>query len=163
MGISATTVDGTTSASGVAIGGDVVLTAAHALKGASTVLVMSLDTARRAEVAWVDTAADVAALRVPGLLMPQVLLEDAPGGSIVGVPVGPPETSSYRTATVLACAPPGVLLMHGGAPRGVSGSPVVNLDGGLVGLVIAGAADESYLRAVPASTLRRLLSGRGAQ
>ena len=156
VGVSASGTSGSVTGSGAAVGGEIVVTAAHVVSGASAPIVLTRSRSFTATVAFVDAPHDLAVLRVAGLQTGQAAWASPRAGAVVGVPTGPSETSAYRSAVVQDVVA-GDLLLSGAAPHGVSGSPVVDDRGRVAGVVVSGSFACGYLRAVSAETVRSAL------
>jgi S1-C subfamily serine protease len=154
-------------ATGVATGGDRVLTVAHALSGEHAVDVAG----HRARVIRVDERLDLALLAVPGLRAPAMRLgvdarrvvilvlrnrrvRSLPGSIRRRVLVRWRDQRSYR-----ARSRPGLEVTATIEP-GDSGAPVVDRRGRLLGVLYARSGDrEATAWAVDASGVRTLLAG----
>jgi hypothetical protein len=168
---------GTAIATGVAVGGDRVVTVAHALDSSPTVRTPGSGSAGRARVLRTQAGDDLALLAVPGLDAPPVAVAEAVAGerlSLVRVRDGRISSRSVqvRRAIVAHMRGPGAVPAGGGragAARpalelagrvrpGDSGAPVVTEDGAIAGIVFAGSRDRpATAYAVDASALRALL------
>lgn len=137
---------------GVAIGADLVLTAAHVVAGETRTAVVRPDgSSVLATTVAFDPARDVAVLRVPGLGLPFLSLGDAAVGDLVGVP-GHPEGGPLRIANgriaerITATGRDiydredtrrDVFVLAAALAPGDSGAGLVRTDGRLVGLAFA--------------------------
>lgn len=155
-------------ATGVAVGGDRVLTVAHVLQAGRTPAVLG----RRAAVLRLDRRADLALLRVPGLRAPRLHLRLGDGSGTVAIRVVRDGRARTLAATVrrrvtarVRDAPgdapqvrPGLELAAAVAP-GDSGAPVLDAEGRLVGIVFARTSDRPDTAwAVDAGAARALLA-----
>jgi S1-C subfamily serine protease len=138
------------AASGVALGGDLVLTADHAIERDRDVSVVADGTRRDATVAGRDPATDLAVLRVSGF--------DAPRAPVSGIPTtGSLVISVSRTASGTVSAGLGVITSVGGPLRtargvvlpsiirtdaalrpGTAGGALVDVQGNIVGITTPG-------------------------
>ncbi|MDP6481409.1 MAG: trypsin-like peptidase domain-containing protein [Acidimicrobiales bacterium] len=153
-----------TRGSGVAVGGDLVVTVAHVVVGASTVHATTPDDVERpGSIVALDARRDLALISVPGLDAPPVVMADdstAGSGLIVG---------GARSGTVVADIRrrvPVVIEEIGSADRyqrdgyevgavtgrGDSGAGLYNDEGSLLGVVFATASDDDLTTWVTAST-----------
>jgi len=132
-----------------------------------------------AHIVAVSTEGDLALVQVERLVgtIPTVLGFDARADTLgsgtpvamLGFPLGgrPPDGSAgvvrpLLTAGVISGSRDGQIEIQGYGEKGASGSPVVDRDGRVVGILLGGrqTSDEHTLLAVPASAALRLLGGR---
>lgn len=137
---------------GVVVGADLVLTAAHVVAGEPRTAVVRPDgSSLVATVVAFDPARDVAVLRVPGLGLPFLTTADARVGDLVGIP-GHPEGGTLRIANgriaerITATGRDiydrvetrrDVLVLAAALAPGDSGAGLISTDGRLVGLAFA--------------------------
>ena len=137
---------------GVAIGPDLVLTAAHVVAGEERTAVIRPDgSSILATVVAFDAARDVAVLRVPGLGLPFLRTGTARVGDLVGIPGhpqgGPLRIADARIAERITATGRDiydrqdtrrdVLVLAATLAPGDSGAGLVSTDGRLVGLAFA--------------------------
>lgn len=113
--------------SGIALGGDLVLTADHAVERDTGIVVRIGDARHDAALVGRDAASDIALLRVDGLALPQPAVADppAPGALVVSI---------ARTSGGTVSAALGVITSVGGplrTPRGVAIPRVIRTDAAL--------------------------------
>jgi S1-C subfamily serine protease len=137
---------------GVAVGADLIVTAAHVVAGETRTTVFRPDgSSLGATVVAFDASRDVAVLRASGLGLPFLRTDDARVGDLVGVP-GHPEGGPLRIADariaerITATGPDitgrgatrrDVYVLAARLRPGDSGAGLVSTDGRLVGLAIA--------------------------
>jgi S1-C subfamily serine protease len=137
---------------GVAIGADLVLTAAHVVAGEERTAVIRPDgSSLLATVVAFDAARDVAVLRVPGLGLPFLRTGAAGVGDLVGIPGhpqgGPLRIADARIAERITATGRDiydrrdtrrdVFVLAATLAPGDSGAGLVSTDGRLVGLAFA--------------------------
>lgn len=140
--------------SGVYIGNDIIITAAHVVKGRSNV-VLRLDNgaSQGAEVLWINEEYDVAAVRpaAPSAMTaapldcrsPErgetIIAAGSPGGEddlfIPGVVVGNLRKTGHWSQTIVVAMP---------ATGGISGGPTFDAQGEVVGIVVGGMLGLAY-------------------
>lgn len=162
------------SGSGFAVGSGHVVTAAHVIAGCRVMWVRSNSLRQTsAKILGLDTRADVALLAVPGLPDRWRTTPAAarPGDPLVlrGFPQrrgkvagSPSDTAATYAAEVEDVLGGPVLEMAGRGPEGLSGGPVTNAAGHVVGMVVArrhGAVDR--ILAIPAGRLYAFLAYMG--
>ena len=171
--VTARTCKGTEAGSGFAVGDDLVVTAGHVVEGASTVTVELDGRALEGTVLGADgTGRDVAVVRVRGLGASGAPVDTRPlaGGAPVaaaGHPQGGPRQA--LAGAVVGYVDDGPLAADGGrvltvsiafAP-GMSGGPVVDPEGRVVGVAIGVERNSGTGIAVPATEIGATLHGEG--
>ncbi len=148
-----------------------VVTAAHVVEGAVAVSVQVSGEPMPARVAALDTSLDLAVLDLghsaPGAVLPLAPTDPAYGDSvaILGYPEGGPLRMTegtildpYAFAVIEGRSQPGLVETDASARPGNSGGPLVNPDGEVAGVVIAGSRTaDGPTYAVPATTVARAL------
>ena len=137
---------------GIAIGADLVLTAAHVVAGESRTAVVRADgSSLLGTTVAFDPDRDVAVLRVPGLGLPFLVTGDARVGDLVGIPGhpagGPLRIANGRIAERITATGRDiydrvdtrrdVFVLAASLAPGDSGAGLVSTDGRLVGLAFA--------------------------
>lgn len=119
--------------------GPELVTNAHVVADSRTVGVRTLDggTDLRVTAVRLSDAADVAVLEVsvPADLPPALTVGDAPLGGDPARLIGFPAATPFTTAGTVAAATPRQLVLDLQVDPGASGSPVVDLDGRVLGQV----------------------------
>ncbi len=171
----ADTCNGREAGSGVVLADGIVLTARHVVRGATTVQVDTGDLGPvTAEVLGVDgTGRDIAVLRVPALAgRPAAVVartEVVPGTDVAasGHPRGGERRTvagavlGYVDAGPLAADGRRVLTVDAAFQPGMSGGPVVDAEGRLVGIAIGVERNTGTGIAVPVGTIEPTLRGAG--
>jgi S1-C subfamily serine protease len=169
--------DGTLYGSGVVIGGDRVLTARHVVAGATRIVVETEDGRQRvARTVLVDRdGRDAAVVSVPGIgdTGPhpiQVAVAEPERGEPVAV-TGHPEGGrlhiDYTSVTTYTARPPmaangtRVMIVDNDFAEGMSGGPVTDRDGRVVGIAIGIEVNSKVGIVTPTSGLGPLLAGAG--
>lgn len=175
--IIATGCDGTMYGSGVVISGNRVLTARHAVAGASRVVVETEDGRRHVGGAvLVDRAGrDAAIVSVPGISDSgapriQVSIAEPERGDTVAI-TGHPEggrlhvaftsITTYTSQLPLAANGTRVMIVDDDFAEGMSGGPVTDSDGRVVGIAIGVETNSKIGIVTPTSGLGELLAGNG--
>lgn len=169
--VTARTCKGTEAGSGFAVGDDLVVTAGHVVEGATTVTVELDGRELEGTVLGVDgNGRDVAVVRVWGLGAPGASVDARPLAA--GAPVaaaGHPQGGPRQTlgGAVVRYVDDGPLAADGGrvltvsiafAP-GMSGGPVVDPDGRVVGVAIGVERNSGTGIAVPSAEIGATLRG----
>jgi S1-C subfamily serine protease len=148
-------------------GGTEVVTAAHVLPDPLFQLTVQdgLGTVHPAELLRLDTSDDVAVLRVQGMTpLPlqsavhpvhpksQVYLAGNPGGSAPGTVVSGQVVNTHYDTTIEGRSVTGAILVSGGPfAQGMSGGPVLDAWGKVIGFIDAGTTDGREAVVVPLS------------
>jgi S1-C subfamily serine protease len=145
--------------SGFVLSPDRVMTNAHVVAGANSVLVEASGTPYKATVVSYDPTVDIAILAVPNLPPKPLAFADAPvsagteaivmgypgGGGFVATPARIRELIElngpdiYRTATINR----EVYTVRASVEQGNSGGPLINLNGQVLGVVFGAAVDDN--------------------
>ncbi len=160
---------GTDTGSGVAVGGDVVLTAAHVVAQADAITVTIDDRRLPALVVAWDGQRDVAVLRADGLDLPDVAYGEASAGDpatlVGGRASGTQDGSVVQRATVTIEEVLGTeryarlgYQLEITAADGDSGAGVYDQDGRLTGMLFAVERESQLAWATAAEELRRVLT-----
>ena len=168
---------GTRYGSGVVIGSDRVLTARHVVEGAERIIVETEEGRRRvARTVLVDREGrDAAAVSVPGIgdaseRRIQVTTVEPEYGQSVAI-TGHPDgghlhidytsVMNYTVRAPLAANGTRVMIVDEGFAEGMSGGPVIDRDGRVVGIAIGIELNSNVGIVTPTSGLGRLLAGDG--
>lgn len=163
------------SGSGFAAADGQVVTNAHVVAGAESVVIRDADGRRHeAVVVAFDPDADLAVLSVPALDVPVLPLAPTPpagtAGAHIGYPgggpraIGPAEvqgaalTSMSSIDDAAAAAPVEVLQFAGDVQQGDSGGPLVDDDGAVIGVVFARSSSGPAGFAITTETLQEALA-----
>jgi S1-C subfamily serine protease len=169
--------DGTLYGSGVVLSGNRVLTARHVVAGAQRIVVETEDGIRRLVTSvLVDREGrDGAVVSVPGIsdaapTRIQVSTAEPERGDTVAI-TGHPEggrlhidyttITTYTSQKPLAANGTRVMIVDDGFAEGMSGGPVTNSDGRVVGVAIGIEVNTKIGIVTPTSGLRELLAGNG--
>jgi S1-C subfamily serine protease len=169
--------DGTLYGSGVVISGDRVLTARHVVEGAQRIVVETEDGRQRvARTVLVDRdGRDAAVVSVPGIgdagtRRIQVTATEPERGesvAITGHPEGGRLHIDYTSVTTYTARPPmaangtRVMIVDNDFAEGMSGGPVTDRDGRVVGIAIGVELNSKVGIVTPTSGLSPLLAGTG--
>ena len=169
--------DGTLFGSGVVISGDRVLTARHVVTGATRIVIETEDGRQRvARSVLVDREGrDAAVVSVPGIgdagtrRIETSLIEPERGESvaITGHPEGGRLHIDYTSVTTYTAKPPmaangtRVMIVDNDFAEGMSGGPVTDRDGRVVGIAIGIERNSRVGIVTPTSGLSALLAGSG--
>jgi hypothetical protein len=170
--IDGTTCSGGSIGTGFLIGPDLVATVAHVVDGAGSIVLRGPSSTRTGVVIGIDTARDLALVRASSAFNGHVftLSPDPPGVGTpvgaIGFPEGLPVTFTAgsvsgldRTIQIDSVDRTGLLQTDAAVNPGNSGGPLLTVDGDVVGLVDAGAADLHGISfAVSASTATGLFA-----
>lgn len=153
----------------------IVATNVHVVSGEKdTRVLIPAGGSRRATIVHLDARNDVALLHVPGLRAdplsiatsdefprPVVLLGYPGGGRLVAAAatVGSPRTVIAPDAYDHGLRPRRVVPLRGAVRKGESGGPVLDRDGGVVGMIFGGARDGRGGFAIPVDVVVRALNG----
>lgn len=164
------------SGSGFSVGPGHVVTAAHVIAGCRVMWVRSASLRQAsAKILGLDTRADLALLSVPALADPRrtapatarrgepLMLHGFPRrkGKIAG---SPSESAAVGAAETEDSLGGPVLEMVGTGPEGLSGGPVTNAAGAVVGMIVARRqGSEDRVLAVPAGRIRSFLAYMGME
>ena len=175
--ISVSGCDGTRYGSGVVISGNRVLTARHVVASAQRIIVETEDGRRHTTgPVLVDRAGrDAAIVSVPGISDSgapriQVSLAEPERGDTVAI-TGHPDggrlhveftsITTYTSQTPLAANRTRVMIVDDAFAEGMSGGPVTNSDGRVVGIAIGVETNSKIGIVTPTSGLGELLAGNG--
>ena len=168
--------DGTLYGSGVVISGDRVLTARHVVAGAQRIVIETEDGQERVvSGVLVDRdGRDAAVVSVPGIGGTHNHIQIAGGEPERGDPVaitGHPEgghlhidyttVTTYTARLPLAANGTRVMIVDDGFAEGMSGGPVTDGDGRVVGVAIGIEVNSKVGIVTPTSGLGELLAGKG--
>ena len=168
--------DGTLYGSGVVISGDRVLTARHVVAGAQRIVIETEDGRQRlvSSVLVDRDGRDAAVVSVPGIGSTRSHLQVAGGEPERGDPVaitGHPQgghlhidyttVTTYTSRQPLAANGTRVMIVDDGFAEGMSGGPVTDGDGRVVGVAIGIEVNSKVGIVTPTSGLAELLAGTG--
>jgi S1-C subfamily serine protease len=169
--------DGTLYGSGVVLSGNRVLTARHVVAGASRIVVETEDGRRRVVTSVLadGEGRDAAVVSVSGISdaapsrIQVTMTEPERGGTvaITGHPEGGRLHIDYTTITTYTAQKPlaanstRVMIVDNGFAEGMSGGPVTDSDGRVVGIAIGIEVHSNIGIVTPTSGLRDLLAGTG--
>ena len=169
--------DGTLYGSGVVISGDRVLTARHVVSGARRIVIETEDGRQRlvSNVLVDRSGRDAAVVSVPGIGSAgvnriQVADAEPERGESVAI-TGHPEgghlhidytsVTTYTSRAPLAANGTRVMIVDDGFAEGMSGGPVTDGDGRVVGVAIGIEVNSNVGIVTPTSGLGELLAGDG--
>lgn len=155
-------------ATGVAIAERHIVTVAHTLAGAASVVVAGAGDRQSAEVVWLDADRDLAVLELGDDAAPWLPLgSTAPGAAVTvlsaagqGVEAKPAEVVRLLDVTLDGVGNRAGLELEARIDPGDSGAPVVSEAGEVVGLVFATERDDTRGWAIAAAEIEAALASR---